>query len=203
MKDATDILPNSRKLKRSNLAKKLSYQRKNDLWLYCAFLYLWVWEGAKLIKGGFRMEDSEYKMDNDLFKKEIDLIQDIIKRMAANSFLVKGWMITLVMGTVVLGRGGEMDIPKLVLSIIPLLIFWILDAYFLKQERLFRKLYNWVIDERPRSNKLMFDMNVGRFIKDVPGVIRIMFSETLFVFYGITFLLIIIYALLLLLKVKI
>ncbi|MCP5500496.1 MAG: hypothetical protein H7A25_11370 [Leptospiraceae bacterium] len=149
------------------------------------------------------MEDSEYKMDNDLFKKEIDLIQDIIKRMAANSFLVKGWMITLVMGTVVLGRGGEMDIPKLVLSIIPLLIFWILDAYFLKQERLFRKLYNWVIDERPRSNKLMFDMNVGRFIKDVPGVIRIMFSETLFVFYGITFLLIIIYALLLLLKVKI
>ncbi|MCB1191149.1 MAG: hypothetical protein H7A23_15720 [Leptospiraceae bacterium] len=148
------------------------------------------------------MENSEYKIDNDLFKKEIDLIQDVIKRMASNSFLIKGWMITLVLSAVVLGKGGDMDFAKLFLTIIPLLTFWILDAYFLRQERLFRKLYNWVILERPKSKNLMFDMNVGRFIKEVPGLIKIMFSQTLLVFYGITFLLIVIYLLILLSKVS-
>ena len=34
--------------------------------------------------------------------KEIELIQDIIKRMAFNSFLIKGWTITLVAVTLLL-----------------------------------------------------------------------------------------------------
>ncbi|MCB1179461.1 MAG: hypothetical protein KDK36_17910 [Leptospiraceae bacterium] len=140
------------------------------------------------------MENSEYKMDNDLFKKEIDLIMEVIKRMASNSFLVKGWMGSLVLGAVVLGKsGGGVGLEKLLIAIIPLITFWIMDAYFLKQERLFRKLYNWVIIERPKSKELMFDMNVGRFINEVPSIPKIMFSQTLFVFYGITFLLIMIY----------
>ena len=33
--------------------------------------------------------------------KEIDIIQDIIKRMANNSFMIKGWAITLVVVTLI------------------------------------------------------------------------------------------------------
>ncbi|MDX1956926.1 MAG: hypothetical protein SFU98_00035 [Leptospiraceae bacterium] len=136
--------------------------------------------------------NQDYKMDIDLFKKEIDLIQDVIKRMASNSFLIKGWMITIVTGVIAFGKDG-INIERLILGLVPLLTFWILDAYFLQQERLFRKLYEWVIIERPKSNHLQFDMKVNRFSDKVDGKIKIMFSSTFLVFYGFTFFLILLY----------
>ena len=59
--------------------------------------------------------------------KEIDIIQDVIKRMAFNSFMIKGWAITLVVITLLL-KGTEYQVW---LAFIPLLVFWFLDAYFL------------------------------------------------------------------------
>lgn len=46
-------------------------------------------------------------MDNEkILLKEIDLAQDVIKRMANNSFIIKGWTITLVLNLPrPLGRG--------------------------------------------------------------------------------------------------
>ena len=59
--------------------------------------------------------------------KEIEIIQDIIKRMAFNSFLIKGWTVTLVAVTLLL-RGSKYQV---FIAYIPLLVFWFLDAYFL------------------------------------------------------------------------
>ena len=53
--------------------------------------------------------------------KEIDIIQDIIKRMAFNSFIIKGWAITLVVVTLLL-KGTEKY--QVWLAFIPLLVFW-------------------------------------------------------------------------------
>ena len=115
----------------------------------------------------------------DVLFKEIDIIQDIIKRMANNSFLIKGWAITLIVGTLLLKNSREQSF----LAFIPLIVFWYLDAYFLWQERMYRKLYNWVITNRLKSRKMLFDMNATRFIKDVDSKIKIMFSITLRWFY--------------------
>ena len=49
--------------------------------------------------------------------KEIEIIQDIIKRMAFNSFLIKGWTITLVV-IVLLLKGSKFQV---FISFIPLL----------------------------------------------------------------------------------
>ena len=35
-------------------------------------------------------------MDKEILHKEIDLIQGVINRMANNSFLLKGWLISLI-----------------------------------------------------------------------------------------------------------
>ncbi|MFH1051034.1 MAG: hypothetical protein V1779_08940 [bacterium] len=115
----------------------------------------------------------------DVLFKEIDIIQDIIKRMANNSFLMKGWTITLVVGTLLLKNSKEQSF----IAFIPLIVFWYLDAYFLWQERMYRKLYNWVITNRLETKKMLFDMNATRFIKDVDSKIKIMFSITLRWFY--------------------
>jgi hypothetical protein len=123
--------------------------------------------------------------------KEIEIIQEIIKRMAFNSFMIKGWAITLVVITLLL-KGTAYQIW---IAFIPLLVFWLLDAYFLRQERLYRKLYEWVINHRLKTEEYLFDMNVSRFKDKVQSRVRIMFSITLGWFYGSIATLIIIYGL--------
>ncbi len=122
--------------------------------------------------------------------KEIEIIQDIIKRMAFNSFMIKGWAITLVAVTLLL-RGSKYQV---LIAFIPLLVFWFLDAYFLWQERLYRRLYNWVIKNRMSTDDYLFDMNAYRFKDEEQSKLRIMFSITLGWFYGSIFILTLIYA---------
>jgi hypothetical protein len=128
--------------------------------------------------------------------KEIEIIQDIIKRMAFNSFMIKGWAITLVVVTLLL-KGNKYQVW---IAFIPLLVFWFLDAYFLWQERLYRKLYDWVINNRLKTEEYLFDMNAYRFKDKVQSKFRIMFSITLGWFYGSIAILIVIYSVFLLVQ---
>lgn len=104
------------------------------------------------------------KLDKENLHKEIDLIQACINRMAHNSFLVKGWAISIVVVGLAL---VDKKIDPLLIGIIiliPLLSFWWLDAFFLYTEKLYRKLYKWVISERPNENDAeMYDLNPHRF----------------------------------------
>jgi len=118
------------------------------------------------------------KQEKYLFE-EIKIIQDIIKRMAGNSFLIKGWTLTLVVGALLLK--GSMY--QALIAFIPAILFWFLDAYFLRQERLYRKLYEWVVNNRLKTSDYIFDMNAYRFDNKVPNIFRIMTSITLLIFY--------------------
>ncbi|MCP4050404.1 MAG: hypothetical protein GY730_06840 [bacterium] len=111
--------------------------------------------------------------------KEMDLIQDIIKRMATNSFLIKGWVLTLIVITMLIK--GKSDL--VIVSIIPLISFWFLDSYFLQQERMYRKLYDWVVNNRMKTDEYLLSLNASRFKNEVQSKFRIMFSQTLGWFY--------------------
>ncbi len=124
------------------------------------------------------------------FVEELKIIQDIIKRMAFNSFMIKGWAITLVVVTLLL-KGSKYQI---LIAFIPLLVFWFLDAYFLWQERMYRELYKWVIQNRLKTDEYLFDMNAYRFKDKVQSRLRIMFSITVGWFYGCIAVLVVIYA---------
>jgi len=140
------------------------------------------------------MENSEHK--KDYFLKEIDIIQDIIKRMAANSFLLKRWAIAVIIATLLF----KVDKYSAFIAFIPLISFWYLDAYFLRQERLYRELYKWVITNRLNTDEFLFDMNSSRFNDNVKQEYKIMFSKTLFWFYGSIAILVIAYTTFLLFK---
>ncbi len=122
--------------------------------------------------------------------KEVDLVQEIIKRMAANSFTIKGWAITLVVATLLL-QGVKYQV---LIAFIPLIVFWFLDAYFLWQERMYRELYKWIIDNRLKTDEHLLDLNAYRFKSKVQPIPRIMFSITLGWFYGSIALLTVIYS---------
>lgn len=80
--------------------------------------------------------------------KHLELVQGVINRMANNSFMLKGWAVTLVAGIFALA-GKDTDKLYFLVAYVPVLVFWGLDAYYLLQERLYRSLYDKVrqIDE--------------------------------------------------------
>ena len=126
--------------------------------------------------------------------KEIEIIQDIIKRLDSHQFMIKGWAITLVVVTLLL-KGNEYQV---LIAFIPLLVFWFLDAHFLRIERMYRKMYEWIISNRLKTNEHVLDMDAYRFEAEVESTPQIMVSITLRWFYGSIAVLIIIYALILL-----
>lgn len=130
--------------------------------------------------------------------------------MAHNSFLIKGWAISIV--AVVLALADKANNPALLsmILLIPLISFWYLDAFFLYTEKLYRKMYEWVIEARPNENSdKLYDLNPHRFKSDLKkrkwnkkakqmvnteqleNVWTVMWSITLRCFYGIPALIVI------------
>ncbi len=93
-------------------------------------------------------------MENKI--RHLETIQGIINRMAGNSFTLKGWAVTLVVGIFALA-GKDIDKMYFFAAYIPILTFWGLDAYYLLQERLYRALYDKV--RLLPKNKIDFSLN--------------------------------------------
>jgi len=73
--------------------------------------------------------------------RHLEMIQSVISRMASNSFLLKGWTVTLVVGLLAFANLKDMESKFAIIAFIPVLFFWLLDSFFLYQDRLYRKLY--------------------------------------------------------------
>ena len=72
--------------------------------------------------------------------RPLEFLQAIITRMASNSFLVKGWAVTLCSALMALGA-READRSFAFLALYPAMVFWCLDAYYLSLERRYRLKY--------------------------------------------------------------
>lgn len=125
--------------------------------------------------------------------KEIDLIQNCIDKASQNSFVIKGWAVTLI--AVVWALFPE-AVSRWLVALIAFAVtvsFWYLDAFFLRVDRLYRWKYDWVIRNRADTDAFQFDLdpyNEKMLGKDKNGVDRkvprlcyIIFSRTLNVFY--------------------
>ena len=113
-------------------------------------------------------------------QKHLEFIQGAINRMAGNLFFLRGWTITLITGLFALSA-KETSQNYVLIAYFLILIFWILDGYFLSQERLFRALYDHVrtLDEK----NIDFSMDTRNFKKDKNCWLQSIFSITLLVFY--------------------
>lgn len=113
--------------------------------------------------------------------KHLEMIQAVINRMAANSFLLKGWTVTIMAGLFILS-GKDSNNIYLLLAFIPITAFWWLDAFYLRQERLFRFLY----DDLRVKNETDFSMDTRPYINnDRAKPSNVIFSSTLLTFYGV------------------
>ena len=113
--------------------------------------------------------------------KHLELIQGIINRLANNSFRIKGWAVILVSALLaLLVREDRADLAGV--GFVPVFFFWGLDGYFLRQERLFRDLYDHVRDQSEEN--VDFSMDISAFGRSWLGVVSSLISITLLLFYG-------------------
>ena len=111
--------------------------------------------------------------------KHIDIVQSTISRMAQNSFAIKGWTITILVGLFVFLQNDKFR-NNIFIYLIPIIFFWLLASYYLWQERLFRKLYNDIIVNVTEESDL--SMNVTQY-KNTVKFYSSLFSVTEIVIY--------------------
>jgi hypothetical protein len=109
--------------------------------------------------------------------KHLDFIQLTITRMAANSFLLKAWGVTLV-GAIFALSAANSHLKFVILALIPLAAFWVLDGYYLQQEKRFRDLYDVV--RKKQERQINFSMEAPAH----SSWFRNMFNKTELIFYG-------------------
>lgn len=98
--------------------------------------------------------------------KHLDYVQNAITRMADNSFKIKGLCVTIV--SAFLGLCIKYKEPEMLLILcFPVIFFWLLDGYYLQQERKFRCIYSNLT-----GNPTSCDVKISSFdmpLKDIKG----------------------------------
>jgi hypothetical protein len=113
--------------------------------------------------------------------KHLEMVQGVINRMASNSFLLKGWSVILISALFALAA-KDSNIYFVYLAYFPAIAFCSLDGFFLRQERLYRKLYDKVRIQK--EEEIDFSMNTTEFQQVVQSWFRTCFSPTLRIFHG-------------------
>lgn len=130
----------------------------------------------------------------DELHKEIDLIQSCISRMTNNSFMLKGWLVSLMVVIITLTPENSNQVMAGLVMLTLTLAFWYLDGFFLRTEKLYREMYNWMLEKRREGSKeAQYDLNPERFDSQVGSIRKVMWSKTLRWFYLIICLLILLF----------
>ena len=82
-------------------------------------------------------------MANENKIKHLEFIQNVITRMNSNSFMIKGWCVTLVAALFALAA-KDSEVKFAIIAYFTIAVFWILDGFFLATEKAFREMYNQV-----------------------------------------------------------
>ena len=111
-------------------------------------------------------------------EKHLEMIENIISRMANCSFLIKGWTLTIV--AAIFGLAAkDSNIKFIIITYVIIPCFWFLDAFYLSKERQYRSLY----DKVRKSSDSDFSMNTSEFNNGKNTWINTIYSKTLNLFY--------------------
>ncbi|MGN8423550.1 hypothetical protein ACR9KS_07790 [Helicobacter pylori] len=102
-------------------------------------------------------------MDNNtdrakILVEELKILQGVINRMAQNSLECKKWTLALAVGILSLKIEAISNSYRLCVLGVLLACFYLLDAYYLTQERSFREQYRWLIKNRLKTDERLFEV---------------------------------------------
>lgn len=114
--------------------------------------------------------------------EHLKMIQAVINRLAQNSSQAKNWSVAAVTAILAFNSRSAQAITCAV-ALFPALCFWILDAYYLRQERLFRALYNSTAVGEVQPNS----MDASPYEESVAPIKSVMFAMPVLLVHGIIF----------------
>lgn len=126
-------------------------------------------------------DNTEKKDYNETTIAHMAMIQGVVTRLETNCFTLKALAMTLAVA--VLAFLGSVQSPNWVYPLagcFPVIVFWIMDAQYLRLGRLFRHLYNGV---RLGEVDDPFSMNFKVYEKREQNTLRIAFSWSILWFY--------------------
>lgn len=117
----------------------------------------------------------------------LEFIQSNIARMNQCSFNMKGWAIAILSALFAvyaasIGDDGKGNAVFILIAIVPTVLFWFLDSYYLQQERKFRGIYNDVAEITPESNRIEvknFEMPLHKYKGYKYCFFKVLFSRTI------------------------
>lgn len=118
--------------------------------------------------------------------KHLEFIQANIARMNQCSFNMKGWAIAILSALLAvyatsIGDDGKGNALFILIAVVPTILFWFLDTYYLQQERKFRGIYNDVAEltsEAERKTTKDFEMPLNKYVGCKYCFFKILFSIT-------------------------
>ncbi len=113
--------------------------------------------------------------------KHLEFIQGVISRMAMNSFLYKGWAISVAVGLAAFAAVDSRS-ALLAIAIGSSLLFWGLDGYYLWLEHGFINLYETAAKKSGADVDLSLKIDKSR---PFCGWVKTSFRPHLFMFYGV------------------
>lgn len=129
------------------------------------------------------------------------MMQSVITRMAENSRGCKTWAVTLVAAILVVvarfGTASEESAfgsESALIALVPTILFWLLDSYYLALERAFRNSYNEFVT-RLHSDGLKDGevFKISRPDPDLGKFVRVQTSISVWLFYPAMLIVIIVF----------
>ena len=124
--------------------------------------------------------------DESIRIAHLAMLQGVITRMGANSFTLKALAATF--GSAAVAVMATVETPSLyyaAAAIVPMVIFWLMDAQYLRLERAYRKLYDKV---RKGTEVEAYSLEATPFMDDSGPVLRLAVSWSVSWFYAAIFL---------------
>lgn len=118
--------------------------------------------------------------DNKL--KHLEFIQNTIIRMSTNSFIIKGWAMTIITALFAFStKETNNHYAYLAYFVVP--FFWYLNGFFLSQERKYRRLYDKV--RLMNEENIDFSMNTSEYNNGSSKLLNSLFGVTIWPLYFI------------------
>ena len=121
--------------------------------------------------------------DSSDIHAHLSIMQGVIQRMAENSRSCKLWCVTLVSAVLFfVARSGNPE--HTLIALIPLLLFLILDTYYLALERAFRTSYGTFIEKTHAQELTYSDLYIVAPSGSVAShFLRSLLSFSIYIFY--------------------
>jgi len=109
------------------------------------------------------------------------MLQGVIARMGSNSFTLKALAATFGSAAIAVMASAQKPSPHYaVAAVVPIVIFWLMDAQYLRYERSYRKLF-----ERVRRGEEVeaYDLNAEPFMSETGHVLKLAVTGSVAWFY--------------------